>query len=639
MKSSLLLLACLILARLMITPVGATPALGVWEPLFKGIDHAVGTNTPGGGMPNQHVVHAIRVDLTDPDIRLFSSPRLENYALGSSETGGYTVSGFLSRNHLQLAVNAALFSPQEYYLPAGTPMDMAGFSVSEGVVVSAQDSRSDAATLTFTTNNVPTIIPTNWPPVSANGIYTAVSGSYPILVGGVNFGPRYVNDSDFIHHTNPRTIYGISKDQRHLFIVTIDGRQPGYSDGANDYESAAWLLLLGSWDGINMDGGGSTTLVIEDSLGKPLRLNRSSAVADSGRERTVGSHFGVYAKPAVAFVNDVAATPDDISALVTWTTTAPATSLVRYGTTADLGSSSPLVSDNATRHSILIPGLALGTTYYYSAVSANASGEYASPVHAFVTSNFVSTASVFDVTQPWKYNTANLDGVSWTASGYDDSAWAGPDPGLLWADSRGSVRAGVEPANTRMTLHPSSGYPYPTYYFRTHFTFSGSTAGASMIFTNFVDDGLVLYLNGRELYRLHMEAAPAPITYTDIAQSYGCDGDATCSDIVTITGTSLVGLVSGDNVLAAEVHNYNARSPDITFGLGLACTLPLAIQPALQVRAGPGTVTLDWTRPGFVVQEAVDATGPWKDTAGPVTASPFTTQAGGTAKFFRLRPL
>src|SRR5215467_8267529 len=66
----------------------AGPAPGPWTPIFKGIDHAVGTNTPGiaGNFPELQVVHCIRVDLTDPDVRLFPTPPAPNPVAESRET-------------------------------------------------------------------------------------------------------------------------------------------------------------------------------------------------------------------------------------------------------------------------------------------------------------------------------------------------------------------------------------------------------------------------------------------------------------------------------------------------------------------------------------------------------------------------
>lgn len=636
--AKLLLLAAISLA---LCPLArAQQALGPWAPLFKGIDQTQGTNTPTVALPNQHVVYLLRVDLHDPDIRLFSSPRLENFTLGAQETAGYTVTDFLKKHHLQVAINAGLFDPQEYYLPAGTPMDIAGMSVSEGRVVSESTGPDNAATVAFTAANVPTVIHTNWPSVTTAGIETAVSGSYPILYHGVNLGFAARQDSGFIHRTNPRTAFGVSQDQRYLYLMVIDGRQPGYSVGAYDYETAAWLLLAGAYDGVNMDGGGSSTLVVEGSTGDPLRLNRPSAVADSGRERTVGSHFGIYASPATGFINDLAVKPSDTSALVTWTTTAAASSQVHYGLTADVTQSTELLSAPTTTHSLTLSGLIPGSRYYFLAQSSEGTTDHVSPVRSFVTSNFVNQVAVFGFTQPWKYSVANLDGQIWTTPGYDDSAWAGPEPGILWADSRGSPRADFTPASTQMPVNSkNSGYPYPTYYFRTRFTFAQAMAGTSLTFTNYLDDGAVFYLNGVEIQRLRMDDAPAIIANDTLATGFGCSGDATCTDVFTIRGDLVGNLQNGENVLAVEVHNYNARSADITFGLALTADVPLAVEsPTLTLRSSPpGSLTLQWSGTGFSLQEAEAITGPWRDTIGPVTSSPFTTSASGESRYYRLR--
>jgi hypothetical protein len=617
---------------------GAAPLLGSWKPLFQGIDLAQGTNAPGGTMPNLHVAYVLRVNLTEPGVRLLPSPPIDDAVLGAVETEGYTVSDYLAKHRLQVAVNAALFDPEEYYLPAGTRMDIAGFSVSEGRVVSTQESADNAATMVFTEANVASVIPTNWPPVSAAGIFTAVSGSYPILVNHVNLGSLYANDRDFIHRTNPRTVFGITPDGRTLYLVAIDGRQAGYSIGANDFESASWLAFLGCSDGVNMDGGGSTTMVIEDSTGVPLRLNRSSAVADSGRERTVGSHFGIYANPLRGFVNDVRVAADDISARISWTTVSPATGLVRYGLSSDLGQEVASGGAGTTEHSVLLSGLTPGTRYYFSAVSESGGVVNTSSLRVFSTSNFVSEASLFGVTKEWRYSTAEQGGTAWTTRDFDDSGWEGPGPGLLWVDSRGAARTGVEPANTRMPTDPSSGgFPYPTYYFRTRFQFDGPVAGVTLVLTNYLDDGAVFYLNGGEIGRLRMEEAPAPIGNADLAIGFGCSGDATCPEVLSVSGGGAGRLVTGENVLAVEVHNYNARSPDITFGMALGYTAPIVVRPALRIRSDTGGLALEWDRPGFVVQEAMDAGGPWVDVAGPLETSPARVAVGSGVKFYRLR--
>lgn len=93
---------------------------------------------------------------------------------------------------------------------------------------------------------------------------------------------------------HPRTGYGLSADKHYLVIVTIDGRQKGYSEGCTVKEVGHWLKFFGCSDGINMDGGGSTTLVYFDSKAKKVvKMNHQS----NGAERSNGGNFGIILLP------------------------------------------------------------------------------------------------------------------------------------------------------------------------------------------------------------------------------------------------------------------------------------------------------------------------------------------------------
>ena len=628
------LLALLFLPRWTTT---ASTTIGPWEPLFKGINHTVGTNTPGGSSFSKlQVIHAIRVDLQDPDVQLFTSPRISGYVANSRESAGYKVSDFLKMNHLQIAINANFFDPSGYYLPAGTAMVVTGLQISRGVVVSAQESASYSASLLFSTNNQPTIVFTNWPAHSNVGVYTAVSGDYPLLINGINIAHAYRGSSDPVHQPNPRTAYGISRDRHYLFLLTIDGRQPGYSDGAYDDETAGWLLLLGAWDAVNLDGGGSTTLVMQDSTGVPRDLNHSNAMADSGKDRTVGSEFGIYALPTPGFINDVVAAPDDMAVGISWTTTALAVGQVAYGSTTNFTGSSALETIGATNHSALITGLQPGTEYYYRITATSDGTRFTSPIFRFATTNYLSTNQVFDLTAAWKYSADNLDGINWTANDFEDSTWGGPGPALLWVDVRSTGPApGVDPKNTQMPNDPGTGYPFVTYYFRTHFTNSFTAPASKLSLSGYVDDGAVFYLNGNEVYRLRMP--DGQIANDTLANAYPCSGDATCLDAFDLNFDGSNPLLFGDNVLSAEVHNYNALSADITFGVTLAALIPNGAAPDLAFTESGGVLKISWNRPAFALQSSSDPSGPWIDLPGPVISSPFTSNVASRQQFFRLR--
>ncbi len=624
--------------------------LGSWVPIFKGMDHALGTNTPGGGgYPDLQVVNAVRVDLTDPDIRLFPTPRYSNYVadgtgISGMETIGSTTTNFLKSYGVQLAVNANNFhdpgtsdSPG-YTIAEGTPLRVTGALVCTNQLVSAQEGPIDDSTFLFTANNQATFVATNWPAVSMIGSQSVVSGLYAVLVNGVNIGSNYLASSDFVHQLQPRTAFGLSKDRRYLYILTIDGRQSGYSDGAWDWETAAWLQRVGAWDGANMDGGGSTCLVMQDSTGSPVELNRSSAIPASGRERTVGCHLGIFAKPLPGFINDVIPLSDDTAATITWTTTSPATSLVQYGLTSSLGSSSSYSADMVTNHAALLTGLTPGTGYYFRLFSNDGANQYSSANLFFTTANYATTNLIFDFTNTWTYATTNLDGVNWAVPGYNDSGWDGAGPGLLWVDNRGanSNPSNIPMLDTQMPLNPSTGYPFTTYYLRTHFAYTNHLQAASLLFGDAVDDGAIFYLNGAEIYRLRMVPAPTAVSNSTMAAGYPCSGDASCPDSFVISGDPVTNLISGDNVLAVEVHNYNAQSPDITFGASLAYTSPYLAPPQLAIQQSNTTLTVSWSRGGFTLQQANSPAGPWLDVPGPIVTSPFTTANSGAAQYFRL---
>jgi exopolysaccharide biosynthesis protein len=96
--------------------------------------------------------------------------------------------------------------------------------------------------------------------------------------------------------TQPRTAIGVDKRGKNLVIVVVDGRQPGYSEGATLAELASFLVEHGVYTGMNLDGGGSSTLVMERG-GRPAVLNSPINNGIPGRERPVGNHLGIFAEP------------------------------------------------------------------------------------------------------------------------------------------------------------------------------------------------------------------------------------------------------------------------------------------------------------------------------------------------------
>jgi exopolysaccharide biosynthesis protein len=93
---------------------------------------------------------------------------------------------------------------------------------------------------------------------------------------------------------SPRTALGVTKNGKGLILMVVDGRQPGYSDGVTFPELAQLMISHDSHTAINMDGGGSSTLVIEGRDGNPVVLNSPIDQNVPGAERAVANHLGIF---------------------------------------------------------------------------------------------------------------------------------------------------------------------------------------------------------------------------------------------------------------------------------------------------------------------------------------------------------
>jgi hypothetical protein len=382
-----------------------------------------------------------------------------------------------------------------------------------------------------------------------------------------------------------------------------------------------------------MDGGGSVCLVMEGSTGAAVELNHDSSTAAYGYQRTVGAHFGVYAKPLPGFFNNLEVSPADTTATITWTTVDPATTQLEYGLSTNFTVTTIADPQMVTNHTVLLTNLTPSTEYYFAAMATIGANHYVSSNFTFFTTNYVTTNLLCDFTAIWSFTTMDLDGTNWTAPGYDDSAWEGSGPGLLWVNTYYSATAQPdppEPMNTEMALDPDTGVPFSTYYFRTHFTSTNAPGDFPLLFEDYVADGAVFYLNGTEVYRVRMPAGP--IFNATLATNAPCDGYATCPDDFTVPATNLV---AGDNVLAVEVHTI-AVTDSATFGMSLAITNPITVSPILSLVRSNATVALSWNGGGFFLQQAGSLAGPWTNVPGPVTTSPFTTPITNACRFFRL---
>jgi exopolysaccharide biosynthesis protein len=121
-----------------------------------------------------------------------------------------------------------------------------------------------------------------------NKVFNALSGDIMLIMGSKIISGL---DDNTLH---PRTALGINHNGRWLYLVVVDGRQPFYSMGATYHELADLLLDLGAHYAMALDGGGSSTMVMQGENGEPIILNSPIDNYIPGRERPVANHLGIY---------------------------------------------------------------------------------------------------------------------------------------------------------------------------------------------------------------------------------------------------------------------------------------------------------------------------------------------------------
>lgn len=268
---------------------------------------------------NARLPEAIRVYAgrsEDPPLRAWyasidaSAPGIEaRVTVSSDDDGKQTISEFAEDDAVCLAVNAG------YFRMASDPATHVGLVVSDGELVSGGDPlitrdgvdyRTARAAIGF---DAARQVEIGWASGSGNGVelwtdpapnragrpveegWQPIKRPWPVR-SAIGAGPNLlrsgrplitVEEEVFfgtsIPKTHPRTAAGRTADGR-LILMVVDGRQSS-SRGVNLQELASLMADAGAVDALNLDGGGSSTMVV---LGE--RLNRP---AGGEREREVAS--------------------------------------------------------------------------------------------------------------------------------------------------------------------------------------------------------------------------------------------------------------------------------------------------------------------------------------------------------------
>ncbi len=156
----------------------------------------------------------------------------------------------------------------------------------------------------------------------------------------------------------------------------------------------------------------------------------------------------------------------------------------------------------------------------------------------------------------WKYlDNGTNQGTAWYGTSFNDASWASGPAELGYGDGGEATVIGYGPG--------------PNKYIGTYFrkTFTVANVNAYTLYTLKVkrDDGIVVYVNGSEIYRDNMPAGT--ISYNTPASGAASDDGA-----AEMTSTYSVGaskLVSGSNTIAVYVCQNSSGSSDLSFNLQL----------------------------------------------------------------------
>ena len=261
--------------RIFFSPISRTPPELICQKLSPGIMYV----RKQISMPRKTVAHFINLFLDDGDFEFFVTPADSNGFLCSR-----TTSQFLDEFNMHIAINGDSYS----YLGSarskasgtnscGDHVRPNGFAASQGTIYS----RRRGPTFFMDHRNQGTFL------FPQGKIYNALSGNQMLLLNGNTVKELPEDDP------HARTAIGISKNQRVVTLMVVDGHQKELSEGLTTRELAELLLNIGVWTALNLDGGGSSTLILRGVDDKARQVNSPIEKDVPGTERTVANHLGI----------------------------------------------------------------------------------------------------------------------------------------------------------------------------------------------------------------------------------------------------------------------------------------------------------------------------------------------------------
>ena len=232
----------------------------------------------------------VEIDLSDPHVTLRVSPGgPDPDGEGRFQTTLMPTSAIAQREHFDLAVNGDFFQAQRpeggFALPGGYKANQ--WALVEGAAV------TDGKVWSKALRPHPALVVRQGSKVAIEQVSVPEADLQQVISGMpmlVAKGKAIKNENPAKH---PRTAVGIDEKATKLVILVVDGRNPGVSEGMTLAELADEFVRLGCYTAMNLDGGGSTSMVMREPNAESWKiLNRPS----DGRERPVANVLGVQIK-------------------------------------------------------------------------------------------------------------------------------------------------------------------------------------------------------------------------------------------------------------------------------------------------------------------------------------------------------
>jgi hypothetical protein len=283
-------------------------------------------------------MNLVFVDLSAPEVHFKLTPQGQDLPPDNFGTAGWptpyppfevvreTTVGFLSDVHGQVAINGLFFAP--FPVPSGSDQGayayVIGLAASLGNVYSSFENPfqnyaivANAPAINIDRENNATVVHRD--PAFSDGkhvlenvtLWNTLAGSAQIITNGVKSIPQYndashpdgllvgnttySNSHSWYDLVNSRTSIGLSEDARTLVLFTVDVRPSSGADRSQGMmvgEVADVLLGYGVWNALNLDGGGSTSMALQDPADNVTKVINVSS--DPAPGRAEATNLAVY---------------------------------------------------------------------------------------------------------------------------------------------------------------------------------------------------------------------------------------------------------------------------------------------------------------------------------------------------------